>query len=962
MKQRLFQRKIILWMLALSFLLCAFLIIAQLPPRTNIEYLYAVSDQMAASQLAKSHQIELKEVSNYGIAVFEAPASRQAELLQAGFVLNETAMIDGPPWQSDEDPFLDDQYAIPMMNTDDAWTLEQGSSDVTVAIIDTGIDIDHPEFSGRLSPESYNSALKRVGLAEVDDDHGHGTMVAGIVGANKDNQIGIAGIAQNVILLIIKANTPSAGTFPDANIIDAIYYAVEHGADVINLSLGGSYPNPLTRTAVNYATSMGVIVVAAAGNEGTDELIYPASFPSVVSVSALDPDRGLASYSSYGIEIDIAAPGTMITTTTRNNGYGSGNGTSFAAPQISGLFALMKSYLPDIEVEAMRQRLFASAFDLGATGRDNQFGYGLANTYLALTTTIGSIAFDTGGGSNVATLYAPLGSLVSLPDGPILTNHLFVGWYKDASLTQPWNEAIDRLNGNITLYAKFDASFHSVYLYLDGEIYDTVVFEHGSVPNLPDVEIDGLKFLYWTTDLTAREVYENQPLFGDLTLYAVARPFERYFIRLYWGDTLLERIDYVEDDPLELMDPEDPNYTFAGWYYDLDFDTPYQNEPISATINLYAKMIANPRTIRLYFDGDLFATIHTAYGSRVNFPEPTVVDNQFLGWFFDEERTLPYFQTTITDSVDLYAGFAHAVVTIQYMINADYYRTIRVAAGSIPVDFVPEMTGYTFTGWFYDRFLTQPYVSEPISGDLMLYGDFLRITHTVTYMNAAGTLIHASKEIGHGENAPSVIGPIKRATRLFNYVFLGWDGNLSNITEDIVVYPVYLNVFKPEGVLLLPGIDTIVAGTEYVDAGLDLDGETLDIVIQGELDSTVPGRYVRVYQLYRDDVLLLNITRVIRVVPALSSPIAIVLHPGVSTLYVGDTYVEAGADANGHSIEISGTVDTTNPGVYTVLYQVIDGEERWEKIRYVHVLERPEIDVQALWVIIVRKEEFTDEA
>jgi uncharacterized repeat protein (TIGR02543 family) len=939
-----------------------FLLVANQSPNQRIEYLYAVTDVLEANQLAKTHQIELREVSNYGIAIFEASSSRQDHLLEAGFVLNKTAVIDGPPWQSDEDPYYEEQYAIPMMNTDDAWALEQGSSDVIVAIIDTGIDIDHPEFAGRLSPNSYNSALKRTGLSEVDDDNGHGTMVAGIIGANKDNQIGVAGIAQNVILLIIKANTPSANTFPDANIIDAIYYAVEHGADVINLSLGGSYPNPLTRAAVNHATAMGVIVVAAAGNEGTDELIYPASFPSVVSVSAMNADRSLASYSSFGSEVDIAAPGTMIMTTTRNNGYGSGNGTSFAAPQISGLFALMKSHLPDLEVEAMRQRLYASATDLGSIGRDDRYGYGLANTFFALTTTIGSIGFDVGGGSQVPTLYAPLGSLVILPAGPILTNHLFVGWFKDAALTQPWNSSVDRLNGNITLYAKFDASFHTVYLYLDGEIYETVVFEHGETPLLPNLEIEGLKFLYWTTDETIKEAYQANPLYGDLTLYAVARPYERYFIRLYWGDTLLERIDYIEDDPLYFETPVNANYTFAGWYYDQLLRSPYQNEPITETTNLYAWMMPNPRTIRLFFEGDLFATLETTYGAKVQFPEPSVVDNQFLGWFFDEQRTQPYFQTTITDSVDLYAGFAHAVATIQYLINSDYYRTIRVAVGSIPADFVPEQEGYTFTGWFRDRLQTIPYQQETIAGDLMLYGQFVRITHLVTYMNATGTQVHASKDIGHGENAPSVIGPGKRATRLFNYVFLGWDGDLTNVTEDRVVYPVYLNVFKPEGVLLKPGIDTIVAGTDYVDDGLDLDGEELEIVIQSAFDSTLPGRYVRVYQLYRDDVLLMNITRVIRVIPAPNLPIEIALNPGLSTIYVGDPYVETGAVANGFSIEISGTVDSTTPGVYTIRYRVVDGERSKERIRYVHVLERPNLEVQALWFIIVRKEETTHEA
>ena len=131
---------------------------------------------------------------------------------------------------------------------DQAWTFTQGTTATIIAIIDSGIDTDHEEFTGRISPLAYNARTEQVGLAYVEDDTGHGTMVAGIIGAIKDNRKGIQGIMPNVTLLVIKANDldnpnttdDEAEQFSDSSIIEAIYYAVENGADAINLSLSGT--------------------------------------------------------------------------------------------------------------------------------------------------------------------------------------------------------------------------------------------------------------------------------------------------------------------------------------------------------------------------------------------------------------------------------------------------------------------------------------------------------------------------------------------------------------------------------------------------------------------------------------------------------------------------------------------------------------------------------------------------
>ena len=166
---------------------------------------------------------------------------------------------------------------------------------VLVAVIDTGIDYNHDEFNGNISPLSYNSFHEVVGLEAVMDDAGHGTAVAGVIAATQNNGIGISGIAPLAELLVIKANFDNEGYFSGAAIAEGVYYAVDNGAHVINMSLGGAYPDPVIEEACDFALSQGVIVVAAAGNNGLPVYNYPASFTSVISVGATTESKERAS-------------------------------------------------------------------------------------------------------------------------------------------------------------------------------------------------------------------------------------------------------------------------------------------------------------------------------------------------------------------------------------------------------------------------------------------------------------------------------------------------------------------------------------------------------------------------------------------------------------------------------------------------------------------------------------------
>lgn len=278
-------------------------------------------------------------------------------------------------------------YALPAIHADAAWDVTRGSSDTIIAIIDTGISAQHPEFAGRLVG-GYDFVHDDN---DPSDDHGHGTHVAGIAAAAIDNAQGTAGVCPGCSLMPIKVlNEHNSGTW--FNAAQGLVYAVDNGADIINMSLGATTGSETIATAIAYAVSQGVLVVAAAGNEGSHEPFYPAAYDGVLAVSASDSDDVLWGLSNFGHYIDVAAPGYLIYSTDRQldntyNGYSFKSGTSMAAPHVAGLAGLLLSQDPKRSPAALTQIISDSAWDLGTPGWDSQFGYGRIDAGAALGAT-----------------------------------------------------------------------------------------------------------------------------------------------------------------------------------------------------------------------------------------------------------------------------------------------------------------------------------------------------------------------------------------------------------------------------------------------------------------------------------------------------------------------------------------------------------------------------------------------
>lgn len=275
-------------------------------------------------------------------------------------------------------------WGVDKIDAEKVWGITTGDA-IKVAIIDTGIDLAHPDLKTNIKG-GYNSINPRK---SADDDNGHGTHVAGIVAAI-DNEIGVVGVGPQIDLYAVKVlNAVGSGYLSD--VIEGLDWAIANGMQVVNMSLGTLSNVQSFREAIQRVNAAGIVQVAAAGNSG-GAVIYPAAYPEVIAVSATDQNNVIVSWSSRGLEVDLTAPGVSIYSTYKGQIYKTLSGTSMAAPHVTGVAALVlnQTLKCDIDLNGscspaeVQQRLEATARDLGEIGKDNLYGSGLVDAYTAV--------------------------------------------------------------------------------------------------------------------------------------------------------------------------------------------------------------------------------------------------------------------------------------------------------------------------------------------------------------------------------------------------------------------------------------------------------------------------------------------------------------------------------------------------------------------------------------------------
>ncbi|WP_051291429.1 S8 family peptidase [Fictibacillus gelatini] len=274
------------------------------------------------------------------------------------------------------------QWNLPMIQTELGWNISRGSKKIKIAVVDTGVDLNHQDLSRRLL-KGYN-VLKNNDRPY--DDNGHGTHVAGIIASDTNNKIGVAGITWFNQIIPVKV-MDKKGTGTSFDIAKGIRWAADHGADVINLSLGNYQPSSVMKEAIDYAFGKNVVLVAASGNDNTDHPSYPASFPEVLSVGAVNAVGERAPFSNYGSTVDVVAPGVQIPSTYPGQRYAALSGTSMAAPHVTALAGLVRSIYPGLQNTEVMNIIKRSTVDLGQPGPDLYYGNGLIDINSALKKT-----------------------------------------------------------------------------------------------------------------------------------------------------------------------------------------------------------------------------------------------------------------------------------------------------------------------------------------------------------------------------------------------------------------------------------------------------------------------------------------------------------------------------------------------------------------------------------------------
>jgi len=351
-------------------------VLVKFRPNASQQAIDALNASMATRQV--------DAIAAIGVKVLQLPAGQSSQAAASVYARNPLVQFAEPNTVKmaldtvPNDPQISlNQWGVQKVKGPAAWDITTGSSTAVIAVLDTGVWAGHPDLAGKVGA-GYNFVASNT---NTGDDNGHGTGVAGVAAAATNNSIGMAGMSWQSPVMPVKV-CDAAGSCLDSWITNGMTWAADHGARVINMSLGGPGSCGATlQSAVDYAWSRGVVIVAASGNGG-GAVDAPANCTNVVAVGATNSSDARPSWSNYGSALDLVAPGATIACPSLSGGYAAGTGTSFAAPFVSGTAALLvaKGATNSAAVTA----LTAGTDDLGPAGWDQEYGSGRLNAFKAL--------------------------------------------------------------------------------------------------------------------------------------------------------------------------------------------------------------------------------------------------------------------------------------------------------------------------------------------------------------------------------------------------------------------------------------------------------------------------------------------------------------------------------------------------------------------------------------------------
>ena len=345
----------------------------------------ALLQKMGLKTIAKVNKVDAVVVKTANAKATIAALKQDANVLYAepNYIAKAIGLESATPnlmtfGAKADDELLGQLWGMKAIDAASAWAVTTGSPNVKVAVVDTGVDHQHPDFGGRVA-KGYDFINNDD---DAMDDHYHGTHCAGSIAAGIGNG-GVVGVAPNVSMIAVKVLSKS-GSGSYAGVANGIVYAADQGADIISMSLGGPSTSAVIDDAVKHAMSKGTLVVAAMGNDNSERPSYPAAAPGVMAIGSTMVGDKRSSFSNFGKHISVGAPGSDIVSTVPGGKYKSLSGTSMATPHAAGLAGLVKSRFPEFTAKQIQEAIEKSADDVGEAGFDKFFGHGRINAGKAI--------------------------------------------------------------------------------------------------------------------------------------------------------------------------------------------------------------------------------------------------------------------------------------------------------------------------------------------------------------------------------------------------------------------------------------------------------------------------------------------------------------------------------------------------------------------------------------------------
>jgi len=639
------------------------------------------------------------------------------------------------------------QWNLKRIGMETAWDITQGESSIVVAVIDTG-------FGPFSDIDGFVNGVDTSGFTILEDTYPgqysfegsfHGTAVTSVIASNL-NTSGIAGVSPNVTIMPVKVFPNGSGTTGSTQIIAGIYWAADHGADIINMSLGSNDNDPAEKVAVDYALNKGIIVVAASGNDGYGDFVaYPAAYPGVIAVGSTNKTDVVSSFSNEGPQLGITAPGEgvyLANITGGINSFANFNGTSFSSPTVAAVVSLLKSEHEDFSSNQIRQILFTGTDDISVRGWDSSSGYGITNAKKALDVAAEPELFDGNDRADeAATLRANMN--VTGRNYPALDNDYYkLTLYQESSLT-------------ITLTPN---GLQDLVIDLYDEAIQSII--------RVDEASEGLEERT-SLILPAGTYYINTyDYFGD------AYKTEGYQIRVVATDTIAPQIIIQDDEgilpsgstsmnDLSVTVEDTSSFTVSATKDSSEYPWPQNSLFIESGIYTVTATDALGNVSSVDFTiqktGEYLVTFNSQGGTPVgaisvpvdtNFAspdQPAKTGYTFAGWYKEATCITAWnFDTSIvTQNLTLYAKW----VINQYTVNFDSQGGTAVSAkvvnylSKVTAPTSPAKSGYTFAGWYKELAYTTVwnFATDAVTDNTVIYAKWILNPSAVLGLKAEST-------------------------------------------------------------------------------------------------------------------------------------------------------------------------------------------------------------------------------